>query len=235
MSNPRRRRYAAVALIGPAGRSGPAGAPAARRRRRPRPPRRAADEQRRPADLRGVLERDARPGGRVSQPGAPVGVDELAGAERPAGRRRGAGERLGQIAVGPGEQLHDRAAGALHRGGQVAVGVDQRQHPGGLTVGDHQRADREPGPLTGEQRDGAGEAAAQSAYRIGSGSAKGWVVWMVKTRACRSRDRRSSRPWRALGPGGVHVDVLLAGEPHDLVDDLVGDRSQDAAVFAMPS
>jgi len=33
-----------------------------------------------------------------------------------------------------------------------------------------------------------------------------------------------------LGAGGVHVDVLLAGEPHDLVHDLVGDRAQDVAV-----
>ena len=29
---------------------------------------------------------------------------------------------------------------------------------------------------------------------------------------------------------GVDVDVLLAGEPHDLVHDLVGDRAQDVAV-----
>src|SRR5688500_6376005 len=33
-----------------------------------------------------------------------------------------------------------------------------------------------------------------------------------------------------LGHGGVHVDVLLAGEPHDLVHDLVGDGPQDVAV-----
>ena len=33
-----------------------------------------------------------------------------------------------------------------------------------------------------------------------------------------------------LGPGRVHVDVLLAGQPHDLVHDLVGDRPQDVAV-----
>src|SRR6478735_10931778 len=33
-----------------------------------------------------------------------------------------------------------------------------------------------------------------------------------------------------LGHGGVLVDVLLAGEPHDLVHDLVGDRPQDVAV-----
>src|SRR5687768_10735231 len=33
-----------------------------------------------------------------------------------------------------------------------------------------------------------------------------------------------------LGHGGVLVDVLLAGEPHDLVHDLVGDRAQDVAV-----
>src|SRR5689334_6999415 len=33
-----------------------------------------------------------------------------------------------------------------------------------------------------------------------------------------------------LGPRGVDVDVLLAGEPHDLVHDLVGDRAQDVAV-----
>ena len=34
----------------------------------------------------------------------------------------------------------------------------------------------------------------------------------------------------SLASGGVHVDVLLAGEPHDLVHDLVGDRAQDVAV-----
>src|SRR3954452_18767729 len=33
-----------------------------------------------------------------------------------------------------------------------------------------------------------------------------------------------------LGDRGVLVDVLLAGEPHDLVHDLVGDRPQDVAV-----
>src|SRR5689334_10478345 len=33
-----------------------------------------------------------------------------------------------------------------------------------------------------------------------------------------------------LGHGCVHVDVLLAGEPHDLVHDLVGDRAEDVAV-----
>src|SRR3954462_10785433 len=33
-----------------------------------------------------------------------------------------------------------------------------------------------------------------------------------------------------LGHGGVLVDVLLAGEPHDLVHDLVSDRPQDVAV-----
>ena len=33
-----------------------------------------------------------------------------------------------------------------------------------------------------------------------------------------------------LGLGGVEVDVLLAGELHDLVHDLVGDRPQDVAV-----
>src|SRR3954452_22641602 len=33
-----------------------------------------------------------------------------------------------------------------------------------------------------------------------------------------------------LGDGGVLVDVLLPGEPHDLVHDLVGDRAQDVAV-----
>src|SRR3954449_5487352 len=33
-----------------------------------------------------------------------------------------------------------------------------------------------------------------------------------------------------LGDRGVLVDVLLAGEAHDLVHDLVGDRPQDVAV-----
>src|SRR4051795_572252 len=33
-----------------------------------------------------------------------------------------------------------------------------------------------------------------------------------------------------LRPAGVHVDVLLTGEPHDLVHDLVGDRPEDEPV-----
>ena len=37
-----------------------------------------------------------------------------------------------------------------------------------------------------------------------------------------------------LGLAGVEVDVLLPGEPHDLVHDLVGDRAQDVAVVLHP-
>ena len=41
---------------------------------------------------------------------------------------------------------------------------------------------------------------------------------------------RSRRLDSSLARRGVHVDVLLAGEVHDLVHDLVGDRAQDVAV-----
>ena len=44
----------------------------------------------------------------------------------------------------------------------------------------------------------------------------------------------ASRGGRALGGRGVHVDVLLAGELHDRVHDLVGDRAQDEPVLAHP-
>src|SRR3954452_7297140 len=37
-----------------------------------------------------------------------------------------------------------------------------------------------------------------------------------------------------LGDRGVLVDVLLPGEPHDLVHDLVGDRPEDVAVVLEP-
>ncbi len=77
---------------------------------------------------------------------------------------------VGEVAVRPRQQLYDGAAGADDDVGEVAVRVDQREHPGGLAVRDHQRADGQPGPAggvtRGDQRDGAGHPAAEPTYRV---------------------------------------------------------------------
>ena len=75
------------------------------------------------------------------------------------------------------------------------------------------------------ERDGAQDAFFCSASASpGTISPAGWPSFSARL--------ASSRALAAslLGLAGVEVDVLLAGEPHDLVHDLVGDRAQDVAV-----
>ena len=96
---------------------------------------------------------------------------------------------------------------------------------------------REPYFGSGDVEAKLNESAHRRSLRISKVSRRRSWVWPVRLplRAEREISRCLEGRGRGLlglvlGDGGVHVDVLLAGEPLDLGHDLVGDRPQDVAV-----
>ncbi len=116
-----------------------------------------------------------------------VGVGELARAERTTGRRSGARERLRQLAVVPRQELDDAPAGLLEGQREVGVGVEERQHPTRFAAR----------PINDVTVSPAADRPCPAVHSVtappsrprnrrtgsGSGSAKGWLVWIVTGRA----------------------------------------------------
>ena len=108
--------------------------------------------------------------------------------------------------------------------------VDQDDHPDDDEGPEEPVLDSGPCRVTGRRRRTGQDAFLSPGHRLA-----GLVVLRVVGGRRLGRLASPAAPWPprrspVLGPAGVHVDVLLAGEPHDLVHDLVGDRPQHEAV-----